>query len=109
MDRKSVPLPSWAALEPSCIQPTDGAQGLPPPVSPHKGRTDPKDPLLSVEEVATYLAVSPKTVRRLIAVGAIAVFRVGRSIRVPPKELQRFLDSSTASSPGVVLNEKGDE
>lgn len=45
------------------------------------------DTLLTVEEVAAYLRVSAKTVRRQIAAGHIQAIRIGRSIRVSPEVL----------------------
>lgn len=48
------------------------------------------DALLTVDEVAAYLRVSTKTVRRQIASGHISAIRIGRSIRVSPDELARL-------------------
>jgi excisionase family DNA binding protein len=45
------------------------------------------DTLMTVEEVAAYLRVSTKTVRRQIAAGHIQAIRIGRSIRVSPEDL----------------------
>ncbi len=45
------------------------------------------DTLLTVDEVAAYLRVSTKTVRRQIIAGHIQAIRIGRSIRVSPEEL----------------------
>lgn len=46
--------------------------------------------LLTVDDVAAYLRVSTKTVRRQIASGHILAIRIGRSIRVSPDELTRL-------------------
>jgi excisionase family DNA binding protein len=40
------------------------------------------EPLLSVDEAADALRVSPKTVRRLIARGELPALRVGRQLRI---------------------------
>jgi excisionase family DNA binding protein len=45
-------------------------------------------PLLSVAEVAAYLNVSTKTVRRLIGRGELRSVRIGRSIRIPEEEIE---------------------
>lgn len=42
---------------------------------------------LTVEDVAAYLRVSTKTVRRQIAAGHISAIRIGRLIRVSPEEI----------------------
>lgn len=72
-----------------------GAMGLPDWVHAPAEKVDqPKraslgmvDTLMTVEEVAVYLRVSTKTVRRQIAAGHIQAIRIGRSIRVSPEEL----------------------
>ncbi|MCF8471361.1 MAG: helix-turn-helix domain-containing protein [Sphingomonadaceae bacterium] len=72
-----------------------GAMGLPDWVHAPAEKVDqPKraplgtvDTLMTVEEVAAYLRVSTKTVRRQIAAGHIQAIRIGRSIRVSPEEL----------------------
>lgn len=40
------------------------------------------EPLLTVEDTAQILNVSPKTIRRLIASGSIGAVRIGRSVRI---------------------------
>lgn len=51
----------------------------------------PAAPLRSVSDVATQLAVSERTVRRLIAAGDLVPLRIGRSVRVAEHELQAYL------------------
>jgi excisionase family DNA binding protein len=46
--------------------------------------------LLTVRETADLLRVSPVTVRRYIASGALPARRVGRSVRVEQDEAERF-------------------
>lgn len=48
-------------------------------------------PLLDVADVAARLRVCSRTVRRLIASGALRAHRVGRLIRISEEDLQRFL------------------
>lgn len=51
--------------------------------------------LLRLEQVASRLAVSPSTVRRLIRRGDLPVVRVGRQLRVRPADLADFIQSHT--------------
>jgi excisionase family DNA binding protein len=46
--------------------------------------------LLTRQEVAHELRVSTKTVDRLITKGCFKVTRIGRSIRIPYSEVQKF-------------------
>jgi len=48
--------------------------------------------LLTLAEVADFLSVSPKTVRRLIARGLPCV-RLGRVVRFRPADLLRFVEA----------------
>ena len=47
--------------------------------------------LLTIKEVADYLRVDPKTVRRLITEGALAAYKVGRGLRVSDSDLRKYL------------------
>lgn len=47
--------------------------------------------LRSVNDVAATLDVCPRTVRRLIARGALAVRRIGHSVRVSEDDLRAYL------------------
>lgn len=49
------------------------------------------DRLLTIEQVAEYLNVSPKTVRRLAARRAIPCVRFGRAVRFAPADVIRFV------------------
>ena len=53
--------------------------------------------LLTVKETAQMLRVSPITVRRYIASGAVAGERVGRGIRVKRQDIEDFLEPVDAS------------
>jgi excisionase family DNA binding protein len=55
--------------------------------------------LLTAKQAATYLNVSLKTIRRRIASGEIAIMRIGRAIRIHPKELQRYLSMNWDAGP----------
>lgn len=46
---------------------------------------------ITVREAAESLRVSPATLRRLIAGGRIRAVRVGRSVRIDPRDLEAFL------------------
>lgn len=48
-------------------------------------------PLLTYADVAAQLQVSLRTVRRLADAGELAVIRIGRAVRVDPRDLERFL------------------
>ena len=48
-------------------------------------------PLLTLNEAASLLAVSPKTLQRLVARGDLAVIRVGSSMRFSTGDLDAFV------------------
>ncbi len=50
-----------------------------------------KEQLLSPEEVAKRLAISPKTVREYLREGRIKAMKVGRLWRVRESDLQQYL------------------
>ena len=50
--------------------------------------------LLTVREVAQYLQLSEKTVRRRIETGGLVVHRLGRSVRIAEKDLAVMVMSS---------------
>ena len=49
------------------------------------------DRLLTLREVANHLRLDPKTVRRLIAGGELAAYRLGREWRVSERDLRKYL------------------
>lgn len=51
--------------------------------------------LLSVDDAAKVLGTTPRFPRRLIAERRIRFVRVGRHVRIPECELQRFIDEGT--------------
>ena len=51
--------------------------------------------LLSGQEVAGILSVSKAFAYRLMASGQIPTIRMGRSVRVRPEDLEKFLEVST--------------
>ena len=64
----------------------------PPPAvtgSPSGGRLG--GGLLTVRQVAAYLGVSEKTLRRLIATKGLRCFHVGRLARIDPGDVSRWL------------------
>ena len=51
------------------------------------------DRLLTVGEAASWLNVSEKTIRRLIASGRIKCIRLGRLVRLEPADVSRFVEA----------------
>lgn len=49
-------------------------------------------PVLSVDDAAQILGITPKTVRNLIKNGEIASIKVGQLIRVPKDRLVEYLE-----------------
>ena len=47
--------------------------------------------LLTLNEAATLLSISPKTLQRLVARGDLAVIRVGSSLRFSTSDLDAFV------------------
>jgi excisionase family DNA binding protein len=58
-------------------------------MSPTKNPT--LQPLLTVRDAAARLNVSTKTIRRRIVDGDIAVVRIGRSVRIDQRALERYV------------------
>jgi excisionase family DNA binding protein len=48
-------------------------------------------PMLTVEDVARQLQLSPKTVRRMIGRDDLLAHRIGRQLRVAPADLRAFI------------------
>ena len=57
-------------------------------------------PLLTIDQVASVLGVSPKTVRRLLGRGFPCV-RVGRSVRFEPQAVGRWLSARREGAQGA--------
>jgi excisionase family DNA binding protein len=53
------------------------------------------DPLMTVEEVAQRLAVSTRTVRRLIDDYVLVGIKIGGSVRVDPRALAMLIENAT--------------
>jgi excisionase family DNA binding protein len=53
------------------------------------------EPLITVAETAAILNVSERTVRRLIASGAISAVSIGRSLRVRPRDIGQLIAKGT--------------
>ena len=51
------------------------------------------DRLLTIREVARYLGVSEKTIRRMVAAGLIPCVRIGRAIRFLPGDVFRWVSA----------------
>lgn len=50
-------------------------------------------PVLSVNDVAKILGVTPRTVRILVKTGAISSIKVGRLIKIPKYKLITYLEA----------------
>ncbi len=59
------------------------------PITKHE--TTPLSRLLTVKEVADYLRIDPKSVRRLSNGTKLAAYRVGRQWRITGDQLAQFL------------------
>ncbi len=53
----------------------------------------PREGLLTVRQVAAYLGVSEKTVRRLIANGQLRCIHIRRLTRIDPGDVSRWLSA----------------
>ena len=73
-------IPSWALQDP--VPPNGGPKSV-KPISNRAG-------LLRVDDAATCLNVSAKTIRRMIGAGALKAVRIGRLVRIPPSEVERI-------------------
>jgi excisionase family DNA binding protein len=51
------------------------------------------DPYMTPDDVALQLRMSRKRVYKIIKSGGLRVFRIGRDIRICPKDLQKWLES----------------
>ena len=68
----------------------------------------PLDGLLSVEDVARFMSVSTKTVRRMMSRGELVTHRFGRSVRVDASSVTSLLAGSVTSTAveTVAMNDK---
>jgi excisionase family DNA binding protein len=55
--------------------------------------------LLTVQETAQILRVSPLTIRRYVADGRLAAVKVGRAVRIQREAVAEFLQPAGATSP----------
>ncbi|HEX7992356.1 MAG TPA: helix-turn-helix domain-containing protein [Streptosporangiaceae bacterium] len=53
--------------------------------------------LLTIDQVAERLAVSPRTVRRMVNDGSLPCVRVGRQIRFRPKDIESYFSDPDAA------------
>ena len=70
------------------VSPRDDGRGLGPDAA---GRDAVPPRLLTLPEVAAYLSVSPKSVRRLVASRGLPHYRLGRVLRFEPADVSRWL------------------
>ena len=55
--------------------------------------------LLSIEDSAKALAISPWTIRAYVKLGRLNPVRIGRRVLLEPAELRRFISESRDSKP----------
>ena len=58
----------------------------------HNPRGEMPTALYRIDEAADILNVRPKTLRNRISLGQIAVYRIGRGVRISKETLQEILD-----------------
>ena len=76
-------------------EPVSGSPEQPGDVSNSGSAIPPRHPLLTIDDVATFLSVSTKTVRRMIGRGELPHIRVGRQARIRWESLENnFYDRS---------------
>lgn len=88
-------LPAWArARPPTKTAPSPHAIAKLSSAAPDVGQ-DARRPLptrlLTVAETASFFQVSEKTIRRMIGRGALPFVRIGRSIRIDPKVIEKIV------------------
>ena len=59
---------------------------------------DSSTPLLTIDEVCSWLNVSISTVRRLIRDAKLPAYRVGGRLRFKPEELAAYVDSQRVAT-----------
>jgi excisionase family DNA binding protein len=68
--------------------------------------------LLTIEDAADVLSLSPRTLRYLIAAGDLApVLRVGRALRIPAATVRAFVETRTAEvvAPAVQVQKESSD
>jgi len=58
-------------------------------------------PFFTVKTLAEKLAVKPMTIYRMVEQGKIAAYRVGKSIRFSPEDVEAFLASVRVGPSGL--------
>lgn len=65
-------------------------------------------PPLTVNQGAEYLQVHPITIRRMIERGELRAFRVGRSIRIDPRELDKLSRRQAVTPTAAYLDDRAE-
>lgn len=65
------------------------------------GAADLPDRLWTFEEAAEFLAVSPRTVRRLVAQGELPSVHIGRAVRLLPSDVAAWVRGRRDADPPV--------
>ena len=75
-----------------------------------RGNRQPSLPkLYLIDEVAEILALSSRSVRRLIASGELMACRIGRSVRVHPHDLARYIDRQRGAFPPEAVRDRSSQ
>lgn len=64
----------------------------------------PTNRLVTVAETAAALAVSIKTIKRLIKDGELSSFRIGKVTRIHPRDVHAYLNRTDATDESVSLD-----
>ena len=62
-----------------------------------------------IDEVAEILALSTRSVRRLIASGELMACRLGRSVRIHPDDLARYIDRHRGACPSEAIRDRSSQ
>ena len=56
--------------------------------------------LMTVDEVATYLQIHPRTIMRMVDRGELPVVRLGKSVRFEVEAVRQFVEANTVRAGG---------
>ena len=59
------------------------------------------EPLLTYKQVGDLLGVTDRTVWKLVDLGQLPAVRVGRSVRIDPRDLRRFIEQAKGGEEGT--------
>ena len=59
------------------------------------------EPLLTYKQVGDLLGVTDRTVWKLVDLGQLPAVRVGRLVRIDPRDLRRFIEQAKGGEEGT--------